>query len=75
MKIVQVIPNLALAGAEVMCENLTRELVKLGHDVAVVSLYDFHSAITDRLENSGVKINYLNKKSGCSTNADNHYYH
>ena len=53
-----------LAGAETMCENLTYELVKLGHKVTVISLYDYHSAITERLENAGVNIRYLGKKRG-----------
>lgn len=64
MKIVQVMPEFGLAGAETMCENLTYELVKLGHQVTIISLYDFHSPITDRLENSGIRIIYLNKKPG-----------
>lgn len=64
MKIVQIMPEFGLAGAETMCENLTYELVKMGHEVIVVSLYDFHSAITDRLEESGVIIKYLSKKPG-----------
>ena len=56
MKIIQVIPLLDLAGAETMCENLTNGLEKLGHDVTVVSLYDYHSAITERMESNGIKI-------------------
>ncbi len=64
MKIIQVIPNFSLAGAEVMCENLTYELVNKGHEVIVVSLYSLHTPITDRLENAGVDIRYLDKESG-----------
>lgn len=64
MNIVQVMPELGLAGAEIMCENLIYELVKLGHNVTVVSMYDYHSAITQRLEKAGVDIRYLDKKSG-----------
>lgn len=64
MNIVQIIPTFGLAGAEIMCENLTYELVKLGHKVTVISLYDYHSAITERLENAGVDIRYLGKKCG-----------
>lgn len=64
MKIVQVMPEFGLAGAEIMCENLIYELIKLGHDVTVVSMYDYHSAITERLEEAGVDVRYLNKKSG-----------
>ena len=47
-----------------MCENLTYELTKKGQDVVIISLYDYHSAITERLEKSGVKIEYLSKKTG-----------
>jgi glycosyltransferase involved in cell wall biosynthesis len=64
MKIVQVMPEFGLAGAETMCENLTYELTKLGHKVTVVSMYDYHSAITDRLEKSGIDVRYLGKKPG-----------
>lgn len=64
MKVIQVMPEFALAGAEIMCENLVYGLRKKGIEVVVVSFYDYHSAITDRLEQSGVKIIYLNKKPG-----------
>lgn len=64
MKIVQVMPEFGLAGAETMCENLTYELIKLGHEVIVISMYDYHSAITERLEKAGVDIRYLGKKPG-----------
>lgn len=64
MKIVQVMPEFGLAGAEIMCENLTYELIKLGHKVIVISMYDYHSAITQRLENAGVDVRYLGKKPG-----------
>lgn len=64
MKIVQIMPEFGLAGAEIMCENLIYELIKLGHNVTVVSMYDYHSAITERLEKAGVNIRYLGKKSG-----------
>lgn len=64
MKIIQIMPLLDLAGAETMCENLTNSLIKLGHEVIVISLYDYHSIITERMEKNGIKIIYLNKKSG-----------
>ena len=64
MKIAQIMPEFGLAGAETMCENLTYELRKAGHEVVVVSMYDYHSAITDRLEQAGVEIRYLGKKPG-----------
>lgn len=64
MKIAQIMPEFGLAGAEIMCENLTYELVNAGHEVVVVSMYDYHSAITERLEAAGVEIRYLGKKPG-----------
>lgn len=64
MKIIQVMPNFALAGAEIMCENLVYGLKKQGVEVVIVSLFDDHSVITERLEKQGIKIIYLNKKLG-----------
>jgi len=64
MKIVQIMPEFGLAGAETMCENLTYELCKLGHDVTVISMYEYHSSITERLEKAGVDVRYLHKKAG-----------
>ena len=64
MKIIQVIPELKLAGAEIMCENLSYELKKLGHEVIVVSLYNTRTSITERLERSGIKVEFLGKKRG-----------
>ena len=64
MRIIQVMPGFGLAGAEIMCENLIYELRNLGHDVIAISMYDYHSAITDRLDNAGVDVRYLGKKSG-----------
>ena len=64
MKIAQIMPEFGLAGAETMCENLTYELRNAGHEVLVVSMYEYHSAITERLEAAGVEIRYLGKKPG-----------
>lgn len=64
MRIIQVIPMFGLAGAESMCENLSIELVNKGYDVRVISLYNYHSAITERLENCKIPVIYLNKKKG-----------
>lgn len=64
MKIMQVMPEFGLAGAEIMCENLMVGLKELGHEVFAVSLYDYHSPITERLERNEIKIFYLNKKQG-----------
>ena len=64
MRIVQIMPEFGLAGAEIMCENLIYELIKNGYDVTVISMYDYHSVITERLENVGVEIRYLGKRPG-----------
>jgi glycosyltransferase involved in cell wall biosynthesis len=64
MKIMQVIPAFRLAGAEVMCENLCIALKNAGETVIAVSLYSEKTAITDRLEKAGVRIEYLDKKLG-----------
>ena len=64
MKVLQVMPNFSLAGAEIMCENLVYALTKRGVDVVVVSFYDQRSAITERLEASGIRLYYLGKNMG-----------
>lgn len=64
MRILQIMPEFGLAGAERMAEDLILSLRKAGHTVKVVSFYDYHSAITDNLEKNGVEITYLNKKGG-----------
>lgn len=64
MKIIQIMPEFALAGAETMCENLTYELISNGDDVIVVSMYDYHSPITERLESKNISVKYLSKKPG-----------
>lgn len=67
MKIMQVISYFCFGGAETMCENLTYALEKLGHEVVVVSLYDEHTPIAQRMEAAGVRIHYLDKKLGLDT--------
>lgn len=64
MKVIQVMPNFSLAGAEIMCEHLAHELQKNGVEVVIVSFFDQRSPITQRLENLGIKIVYLHKKAG-----------
>lgn len=63
IRILQVIPDMELAGAETMCENLTNELAK-SNEVAIVSFFGKHTEITKRLERKGIKIIYLDKKKG-----------
>ena len=57
-------PEFGLAGAETMCENLSYELMSQGNDVMIISLYEYHSAITERLEKRRIKVFYLDKKPG-----------
>ena len=64
MKILQVIPYFCFGGAETMCENLTYAQIKAGHEVCVVSLYGERTPISRRMEESGVRIHYLDKKLG-----------
>lgn len=64
MVIIQFMPEFGLAGAETMCENLSTELYRKGHKVYAVSLYNYKSPITSRLEKNNVTVIYLNKKPG-----------
>jgi len=64
VKVIQIMPEFALAGAEIMCEDLSYKLQEKGVDVVIVSLYHYHSPITERLEEKGIKVIYLNKKPG-----------
>ena len=52
MKIIQVMPEFHLAGAETMVENLSNQLHDMGHEVLVLSMYDLESEITMRLRDS-----------------------
>lgn len=63
-KIIEIIPRFKLAGAETMCENLITAIDKKEYEVIAISLYNYSSPITERLESKGYKIYYLNKKSG-----------
>lgn len=64
MKIMQVVPEFRFGGAETMCANLSIELKKRGHEVLVVGLYRYESAITKRLTDSGIEVVFLDKKPG-----------
>lgn len=64
MKIMQVIPYFCFGGAETMCENLTYALTAAGHDVTVVSLISDRTPIACRMEENGIRIQYLDKKLG-----------
>lgn len=64
MKVMQIIPELGLGGAEIMLENLSMALKDETCDVHIVSLYMLDTVITKRLEEKGFKIHYLGKKRG-----------
>jgi glycosyltransferase involved in cell wall biosynthesis len=64
VNIVQVMPNFGVGGAEIMCENLIYELLRLGHKVTAISLFNFHSVISERLEKHGVDVRFLDKRLG-----------
>lgn len=64
MNILQVIPNLRVAGAETMCENLSVELKNKGNNVTVVSLYSEETIISKRLKENSINVIFLDKKPG-----------
>lgn len=64
MKVLQIIPNFALAGAETMCANLCVQLHNRRIEVAAISLYEYHSSLTELMEKNGINVFYLNKKRG-----------
>lgn len=63
-KILMIIPQFGLGGAETMCENLICSFDKKKYELLVISLYDEKTAITNRIDKKGVKIIYLNKHKG-----------
>lgn len=76
MNILQIMPEFGLAGAERMCETLCRYIqTHTRHKVYVVSLFDYHSSITDNLESRGIKIIYLDKKKGLDIGTINRLCH
>ncbi len=64
IKVMQIMPEFDLAGAEIMAENLITALDKNEFSVSAVSMYDLRSPITERLEEQGIKIHYLGKSKG-----------
>ena len=63
-KIIEIIPEFKLAGAETMCENLINAIDKKKYEIIAISLFSNKSPITERLEKNNIKIYYLNKKKG-----------
>lgn len=64
MKILQILPELKLAGAQIMAEGLIDELILKGHEVEVVSLYSFDTPLSNRMEKKKIKVHFLNKRKG-----------
>jgi glycosyltransferase involved in cell wall biosynthesis len=64
LKVMQIIPNLALGGAEIMVENLSYALDNEGVDVKIVSLYTYSSPITERLKKCNIHVYFLGKRKG-----------
>ena len=64
MKIIQIMPEFGLAGAEIMAENLSYGLSNKGNDVILVSFYSKETEITKRLVQHGFEIVYLDKRQG-----------
>lgn len=64
MKILQIMPEYGLAGAEIMSENLCYGLKKQNHDVIIVSFFHLETPIIERLVSNGFKVLFLDKKPG-----------
>lgn len=64
MKIIQIIPALGFGGAEIMFENLAYKLKEKGHAVTCVCISGTRTEIAKRLEQTGIRMLYLNKKRG-----------
>jgi glycosyltransferase involved in cell wall biosynthesis len=65
MRVLQVIPTLAVGGAERVVALLARHLRRSGHAVGVVSLYDPHGSwIEAELRSDGVPLYFLGKRPG-----------
>ncbi len=65
MRIAQVIPSLSVGGAERMAAVLALELVRLGHEVSILSLFDpVGSWIEAELRAAGVRLTFLGKRPG-----------
>src|SRR5258708_21167613 len=65
MRVLQVIPTLAVGGAERVVALLARHLRRSGHAVGVVSLYDPHGSwIEAELRSDGVPLYFLGKRRG-----------
>lgn len=65
MKVLQIMPDFEVAGAQVMCTNLATELNTIDDvDVRVCSFFNNESNLTKRLKDKNVHVYYLGKKKG-----------
>lgn len=66
MKIIQIIPSLEnVGGAETFVVGLTMELIKKGHEVTIISLYNHRQGFySEMIKNNNIEVLYLNKKRG-----------
>lgn len=64
MKVLQFIPNLNTGGAEIMMENLSRQLANMDIELKVICFYQGETHISRRLGEEKIEIVYLDKKMG-----------
>ncbi|KFI92016.1 glycosyltransferase [Bifidobacterium saguini DSM 23967] len=64
MKIVEVMPEFGLAGAQRMAESLILGLSEAGHQVYAISLFSEETSITENLHKHSVPVYFLGKKAG-----------
>ena len=69
MRIIHVIPNLNVGGAETMMKNLITEQENSGHNVTVIAFYQSDSSIRKALESIGIEIVFIDKKAGFDLSA------
>jgi len=63
-KVIHIIPEFGLAGAEIMAETLMIELSKRDYNVKAISMYTYDTAITKRLNEANIPVFFLGKKNG-----------
>lgn len=65
IKLLQIMPLFELAGAQTMCENLVNEIVKNKNiDITIITFFNNHCEIIDRLEANNINVIKLNKHKG-----------
>lgn len=65
MRVMQLVPSLAVGGAERMVATLARYLRRWGHTVAVVAMYRAYGTWIEReLEAEGIPVRFLEKRRG-----------